>query len=106
MGFPRREHWGGLPFPPPGEPHEQYGRAKKKRYRKMSPPSQKVSNILLGKSEGQLLTATDRESTGPKRDNSQLWMSLGVKVKCDTVKNNIAQEPVMLGPRSKVNRAC
>ena len=30
--------------------------------------------------------------------NLQLWMCLVVKVKSDAVKNNIAEEPGMLGP--------
>ena len=34
-------------------------------------------------------------STG---NNAQLWMCLVVKVKTDAVKDNIAQEPGMLGP--------
>ena len=31
-------------------------------------------------------------------NNAHLWMCLVVKVKSDAVKNNIAQEPGMLGP--------
>ena len=31
-------------------------------------------------------------------NNAQLWMCLVVKVKTDAVKDNIAQEPGMLGP--------
>ena len=41
------------------EPHEQYEKAK--RYdQKMNPSSQKVSNVLLGKSKGQLLIVSER----------------------------------------------
>ena len=32
------------------------------------------------------------------RNNTQLWVYLVVKVKSNAVKNNIAQEPGMLGP--------
>ena len=31
-------------------------------------------------------------------NNTHLWMCLVMKVKSDAVKNNIAQEPGMLGP--------
>ena len=36
-------------------------------------------------------------------NKAPLWMSLVVKVKPDAIKNNIAQEPGMLGPWIKVN---
>ena len=32
------------------------------------------------------------------KNDVQLWMSLVVEVKSNTVKNNIAKEPEMLGP--------
>ena len=32
------------------------------------------------------------------KNNAQLWMSLMVKVKSEIVKNNIVQEPRILGP--------
>ena len=35
MGFPRQEHWSGLPFPPPGEPSD--------------PGTEPVSHALAGK---------------------------------------------------------
>ena len=57
----------------------------------MSPPGQKVSNTLLGKSGGQLLTAPERmKRLGQKGNNAQLWMYLVMKVKSDMVKNNTA----------------
>ena len=37
------------------------------------------------------------EEAEPKRKHTQLWMCLVVKVKSDAVKNNIAQEPGVLG---------
>ena len=38
-----------------------------------------------------------------KKNNTQLWMQLVMEIKSDAVKNNIAQEPEMLGPWIKVN---
>ena len=55
------------------------------------PPGQKVSNVLLGKSGGQLLTASKRTKwPGQSRNDAQLWMCLLMKVKADAVKNSIA----------------
>ena len=55
--------------------------------------------MLLGKSEEQLQIAPERMKwLGQKGNNAQLWMYLVMKVKSDTVKNNTAQEPGMLGP--------
>ena len=54
-------------------------------------PGQKVSNMLLGKSRGQLLIAPERMKwLGQSRNNTQLCMCLVVKVKSSAVKNNIA----------------
>ena len=40
-----------------------------------------MSNMLLGKSGGQLLIASERnEEAGPKENDSQLWMGPVVKV--------------------------
>ena len=39
-----------------------------------------------------------KEETESKENNAQLWMELVIEVKPDAVKNNIAQEPGMLGP--------
>ena len=61
-------------------------------------PSQKVFNMLLRKSLGQLPIAPDRMKwLSQSRNNAQLWMCLVVKVRSDAVKQNIAQEPGMLG---------
>ena len=61
-------------------------------------PGQKVSNMLLGKSRGQLLIASERmKQLGQSGYAAQLWMCLVVKVKYNAVKNNTAQEPGMLG---------
>ena len=65
----------------------------------MSPPGHKVSNMLLGKSRGQLQIAPERMKwLGQSGDDAHLWMCLVVKVKSDGLKNNIIQEPGMLGP--------
>ena len=55
------------------------------------PPGWEVSNMLQGKSGGQLLIAPERmNGLGQSRNDVQLWMCLVVKVKSDAVKNNIA----------------
>ena len=56
-----------------------------------SPLGQQASNMLLGKSRGQLLIALERiKLLGQSRNDSQLWMCLVVKVKSSAVKNSIA----------------
>ena len=79
-----------------------------KRHKDMTleddPPGWKVSNKLLGKSKGQLLLAPEkRKLQGQSGNVTQLWMCLVVKVKFNAIKNNIAQEPGMLGPWIKKN---
>ena len=55
------------------------------------PPGQKVSNMLQGKSGGQLQIAPERTKwLGLSGNDAQLWMCLVMKVKSDAVKNNIA----------------
>ena len=55
------------------------------------PPGQEVSNMVLGKSKGQLLIAPERmKQFGQSRNNAQLWICLVVKVNSDAVKNTIA----------------
>ena len=57
----------------------------------MSPPGWKVSDMLLAKTGGQLLIASERmKRMGQSRNNAQLWVCLVVKVKSDTVKNTTA----------------
>ena len=64
----------------------------------MSPPGQKGSNILLGKSREQLLIAPERmKRLGQSGNDTRLWMCLVVKVKSDAVKNSIALEHGELG---------
>jgi len=56
----------------------------------MSPPSSKVSNMLLSKSRGQLLIAPERMKwLGNSKNDAQWWMCLVVKAKSSAVKNNI-----------------
>ena len=58
-----------------------------------------MSNMLPGKSGGQLLIVPERMKwLGQTGNDAQLWIFLVMKVKCDVVKNSIAQEPGMLGP--------
>ena len=58
---------------------------------KISPPGLKVSNMLLGKSRGELLIATGRrKQLGQSRNDTHLWMCLIMKVKSDAAKNSIA----------------
>ena len=55
------------------------------------PQSQKVSNMLLGKSGGKLLIVPKRvECLGQSGNDAQLWICLVVKAKSNAVKNNIA----------------
>ena len=62
------------------------------------PPGQEISNMLLRKSRGNIIMASERiKLLGQSENNAQLWMCLEVKVKSDEVKNNIAQESGMLG---------
>ena len=57
----------------------------------MSTPGQKLSNMLLGKTKGQLLTALERmKPLGQIRNDAQLWMCLVVKLMSSAEKNNIA----------------
>ena len=64
----------------------------------------KVSNMLLGKSEGQLLIAPERMKwMGQSRNDAQLWMRLVVKAKSNAAENNTAKEPGMLGPYSTLD---
>ena len=54
------------------------------------PPGQKVSNMLLGKSGGQLQIAPERTKwLGLSGNDAQLWMCLVMKVKSDAIKNNL-----------------
>ena len=51
----------------------------------------KMSNMLLGKSGGELLIAPERmKQLGQRRNDTQLWMCLVIKVKSDAAKNSIA----------------
>ena len=62
----------------------------------MSLPGQQVSNMLTG--EEWRNSSKKSEVAEPKQKGAQFWMCLAMKVKSDAVKNNIALEPVMLGP--------
>ena len=47
--------------------------------------------------EEQKYTSRKKEDE-PTQNNTQLWVCLVVKVKSDALKNDIAQEPGILGP--------
>ena len=54
-------------------------------------PGQEGSNMLLGKSIGQLLIAPERmKRMGQNRNNTQLWICLVVKVKSNATEKNTA----------------
>ena len=54
----------------------------------MSLPGWKLSNMLFGKSRGQLLIAPERmKQLGQSRNDTQFWMCLLMKVKSDAIKN-------------------
>ena len=83
----------------PWKLHEQYEKAKKIWHLEISPPGQKVLNMLLGDSTE---IAPERTEDGPNGNDTQLCICLGVKIKSDDVKNT-ASEPGILGPWIKVN---
>ena len=62
----------------------------------MNSPCRQMPNMLLEKS-GEI-TPERMKRQNQSRNNAQWWMCLVVKIKSDAVKNNIAQEPGMLGP--------
>ena len=54
-------------------------------------PGRKVSNMLLEKSRGQVLIASERmKHLGQSGNDAQFWMCLVVKAESDVVKTNIA----------------
>ena len=62
----------------------------------MNSPGWQVPNMPLEKS-GEI-TPERMKTQSQSKTNAQLWMRLVMEVKSDAVKNNIAQEPGMLGP--------
>ena len=64
-------------------------KGKKIWHQKIIPPGQKVSNMLPGKSGGQLLIAPERtKRLGQSGNDAQLWIFLVMKVKWDAIKNS------------------
>ena len=57
-----------------------------------------VSNMLLQKSRE--IAPERKKRLNQSKNNAQLWMCLGIKVKSDSVKKNGAQKSGMLGPWS------
>ena len=73
-----RRKWQPIPVFLPGEPHVQYEKAKRYDTRRWAPLGQKVSNVLLGKGRGQLLTAPERMKwLGQSRNDSVMDVSDG-----------------------------
>ena len=62
----------------------------------MNSPAWKMPDMLLEIS-GEI-TPERMKRQSQSGNNTQLWMCLVVKEKSNAVKNNIAQEPGMLGP--------
>ena len=62
---------------------------------KVERPKLFVSSMLLEKSREIALEGMKRQNQ--LANDTQLWMCLVVKVKSNTVKNNIAKEPGMSG---------
>ena len=58
-------------------------------------------NMLLEKNGR--ITPERMKRRRQSKNNTQLWMCPVVKVRSDVIKNNIVQEPRMLGPCIKVN---
>ena len=57
----------------------------------MSPPGLKVTNMLVGKSGGELpVTPEWMKQLGQSGYDAQLWMCLVMKVKSNAAKNSIA----------------
>jgi len=85
-----RREWQTTPVFLPREPHNSM-KKQKDMTPENEPQGQMVSNMLLGKSRGQLQIAPERmrwlDQSG---NNAQLWMGLVVKVKSSAVKNNIS----------------
>ena len=71
----------------PGEPHEQYEKAKDMTV-EMSSPGWKVSNMLLEK-RGEIAPKRVKRLSQSEHD-TKLRMCLLVKVKSDAIKNYIA----------------
>ena len=66
-------------------------KAQKDRTSKDESTGLKMSNMLQGKSGGELLIASERmKPLGQSRNDAQLWMCLVMKVKSDATKNSIA----------------
>ena len=80
-------------------PTNSMKRQKKIWHLEISPPGQKVLNMLLGESTE---IAPERTEDGPNGNDTQLCICLGVKIMSDDVKNT-ASEPGILGPWIKVN---
>ena len=72
--------------------------------RKMSPPVQKVSKMLLGKAGGKLVIAPVRMKwLGQSRNDAQLWRCLVVKIKPNALKNSTASQVALVVKKPPAN---
>ena len=63
------------------------------------PPKSEGVHCAPEEEQGAIMNSCRKNETAePKQNDTQLWMYLVMKVKPSAVKNNIAQEPGMLGP--------
>ena len=88
-----KRKWQSTPVFLPGKSHGQYEKVKMIGHQMITapPPAQKGSNMLLQRSRGQLLIASERMKwLCQSRNDAQVWMCLVVKIKLDAIKNNIA----------------
>ena len=87
-----RRKWQPIPVFLPGEPMNSMKKQKKRdEGQNMSSLGRKVSSMLLVKRRGQSLIAPERMKwLSQSRNDAQMWMCLVVKVKPDSIKNNIA----------------
>ena len=99
-----RRKWQPTPVLLPGEPHGQYEKVKKRYDTRRWAPKARRCPICSWEAKKAITNSSIRmKQLGQSRNNTQLWMCLMMKVKSNAVKNNIAQEPGMLGPWIKVN---
>ena len=65
-----------------------YMKKKKNDTRGCTPPSWKVSNMLLGRAKGKIIAPERMKRLVQSRNDAQFWICLMVKVKFSAVKNN------------------
>ena len=71
------------------EPHEQYEKAVWHDTRRQAPRSEGLQYATGEEPRAITNNSRKNEAASPKGNDTQLWMCLVVKVKYDTVRNNI-----------------